>query len=202
MTDKDPRRRAMRLIRKMGVVRPIDLEARGVPRSALYRLVREGVIERQVRGLYVAVGHPYTEHHGLAQVATRVPAGIVCLLSALRFHDVTAQNPHEIWIAIPEKARRPRLEYPPLRVLRFSGKALTEGVEIHRVEGVPVRVYSLAKTIADCFKYRNKIGLDVALEALREGWRTGRLTMDELDHAAQACRVQRVMRPYIEALVA
>lgn len=192
----------MRIISKMGVVRPIDLEARGVPRSALYRLVREGAIERQVRGLYVAAGHPYTENHGLAQVATRVPAGIVCLLSALRFHDVTTQSPHEIWIAIPEKARKPKLEYPPLRVVRFSGKALTEGIETHRVEGALVRVYSLAKTIADCFKYRNKIGLDTALEALREGWRTGKFTMDQLDHSAQACRVQRVMRPYIEALVA
>lgn len=195
-------RHALRIIRRLGVVRPLDLEARGVPRTKLYRLVRQGLVERQGRGIYVAAGHPYTEKHGLAQVAKRVPNAVMCLLTALRFHEITAQNPFEVWIALPEKARRPRLEYPPLRVMRFSGAALTEGVKAHEIEGVEVRVYSVAKTVADCFKYRNKIGLDVALEALRDGWRARRFTMDEIDHVARVCRVERVMRPYLEALVA
>jgi predicted transcriptional regulator of viral defense system len=195
-------RHALRIIRRLGVVRPVDLEARGVRRARLYRLVRQGLVERQGRGIYVAAGHPYTEKHGLAQVAKRVPKAVICLLTALRFHELTTQNPFEVWIALPEKARKPRLEYPPLRVMRFSGAALTVGIEEHEIEGVPVRVYSVAKTVADCFKYRNKIGLDVALEALRDGWGARRFTMDEIDRFARACRVERVMRPYLESLVA
>lgn len=201
MPDSRKNQRALRLIRRTGVVRPLDFEAHGIPRSRLYSLVREGLVVRQSRGVYVAADHPYTEKHGLAQVAKRVPRAVICLLSALRFHEVTTQNPSQIWIALPEKARKPQLEYPPVRVVRFSGPALSESVETHRIEGVEVRVYSLAKTVVDCFKYRHKIGLDVALEALREGWRAGKFTMDQLDRAAQVCRVQRVMRPYLEALV-
>jgi predicted transcriptional regulator of viral defense system len=201
MPDPKEKLRALRLMRRTGVVRPVDFEAGGIPRSRLYGLVREGLVERQSRGVYVAADHPYTEHNGLAQVAKRVPAAVVCLLSALRFHEITTQNPFQIWIALPEKARKPRMEYPPIRVVRFSGTSLTEGVETHKIEGVEVRVYSLAKTIADCFKYRHKIGLDVALEALRESWQAGKVTMDQIDQAARACRMQRVMRPYLEALV-
>ena len=146
--------------------------------------------------------HATTEEHALAQVATRIPRAVVCLLSALRFHELTTQVPHEVWIALSEKARRPRLDFPPLRVVRFSGRALTEGIETHRIEGTDVRITSVAKTVADCFKYRHKIGLDVALEALREAWRQRRLTTSELDHFARVCRVSRVMRPYLESLVA
>lgn len=192
---------ALRVIRRAGVVRPRDLEARGIPRRWIYRLVREGQVERQSRGVYIAANHPYTENHGLALVAKQAPSAVVCLISALRFHEVTTQSPSQVWIALPEKARKPRLEFPPVRVARFSGSAFTQGVETHRLEGVEVRVYSLAKTVADCFKYRHKIGLDVALEALREGWRAGKFTMDQIDRAAQACRVRRIMRPYIEALI-
>ena len=125
----------------------------------------------------------------------------MCLLSALQFHGVGTQLPSEVWIAIDRRHRRPALRYPPLRIVRYTGAALTEGVESHRVEGRVVRVYNVAKTVADCFKYRNKIGLDVALEALGEAWRARRFTMDELDRYAVICRVQRVMRPYLEALV-
>src|SRR3990172_10623415 len=202
MANSSEDREALRMIRRLGVVRPLDLEARGVSRSRLYRLVREELVERHGRGIYVAAGHPMTEKHTLAQVAKRVPKAVMCLLTALLFHDITTQNPSEVWIALPEKARKPRLDYPRLRVMRFSGAALSEGIETHKTEGVDVRVYSVAKTVADCFKYRNKIGLDVALEALRDGWHARRFTMDEIDHFARVCRVERVMRPYLEALVA
>lgn len=194
--------RAVEVVRRLGVVRPGDLEARGIPRGRIYRLLRLGLVERKTRGLYVASDHDPTAEYALAQVAKKVPKGVICLLSALQHHELTTQLPHEIWVAIPEKARRPRVEYPPLRVVRFSGPALTQGVETHKIEGVPVRITSVAKTLADCFKYRNKIGLDVALEALREAWRERKVTMDEIDRFARVCRVERVMRPYLEALVA
>jgi predicted transcriptional regulator of viral defense system len=143
-----------------------------------------------------------TENHGLALTGAAVPQGVICLLSALRFHGIGTQLPSQVWIAIDRRARRPALKYPPLRVVRYTGAALTEGVREHRVEGQQVRVYGVAKTLADCFKYRNKIGLDVALEALREAWRSRRFTMDELERHARICRVQRVMKPYLEALSA
>jgi predicted transcriptional regulator of viral defense system len=143
-----------------------------------------------------------TEHHGLALVAATAPKAVICLLSALSFHQIGTQLPHEVWIALDRRSRRPSLTYPRLHVVRFGGDALTEGVEIHRIEGETVRVYNVAKTIADTFKYRNKIGLDVALEALREAWRARRFTMDKMYLYARICRVERVMRPYLEALVA
>ena len=127
---------------------------------------------------------------------------MICLLSALSFHQIGTQLPHEVWIALDRRTRYPSLSYPRLRVMRFSGNALTEGIETHRVEGETLRVYNVAKTVADCFKYRNKIGLDVALEALREAWRARRFTMDEIHRYARICRVERVMRPYLEALIA
>ncbi len=155
---------------------------------------------RQSRGIYVAREHPLTAEHALAQVAKRVPAGVLCLLSALRFHDLTTQNPAEVWIALPEKARRPRLDYPRLRVARFSGAALSEGIETHRIEGVEVRVYSAAKTVADCFKFRNKLGTDVAIEALRDFTRRHRGGATDLARFARICRVTRVMQPYLDAI--
>lgn len=192
--------RALRLVKKMGLVRPVELEARGVPRAQLYRLLRQGKIERSARGIYIATRHAMTHHHTLAQVAKRVPRGTFCLLTALRFHGLTTQNPAEVWIALPEKARRPRLEYPRLRVARFSGAALTEGVEKHRLEGVEIRVYSAAKTVADCFKYRNKLGIDVAVEALRDFSRRYRGGATDLARFARICRVTRVMQPYLDAI--
>jgi predicted transcriptional regulator of viral defense system len=192
----------MQMIRRLGVVRAADLETLGVPRTRLYRLVREGLLERVGRGLYVTNDHAGTEGHALALVAKRAPRAVICLISALQFHEITTQIAHEVWIAIPEKARSPHITYPPLRIVRFSGAALAEGVEVHRIEGVSVPITSAAKTVADCFKYRNKIGLDVALEALRDAWRARKVTMEEIERFARICRVQRVMRPYLEALVA
>jgi predicted transcriptional regulator of viral defense system len=129
-----------------------------------------------------------------------VPKGIICLLSALRFHGLTTQAPFEVWLAIENKALAPKLEYPPLRIVRFSGAALTEGVEEHIVDGVTIRITGVAKTVADCFKYRNKIGLDVALEALRDAWHEKRMNSDEIWRYAKVCRVANVMRPYLDSL--
>ena len=193
---------ALKVIRRLGIVRTRDLEMRGISRSRLYGLAGKSLVERLDRGLYTASDHAVTEGHSLAIVAKRAPGAIIGLVSALLFHDLTTQLPREVWIAIAERARRPSFGYPPLRVVRFSGKALTDGVETHRIEGVNVRVTSIGKTLADCFKYRHKIGLDVALEALRDAWRGRRVTMDDIERCARICRVERIMRPYLEALVA
>lgn len=187
-------------VRKAGVLRPRDLDPYGIPRTYLGRLERAGRLRRVGRGLYTLPDAALTENRSLVEVAKRVPAGVVCLLSALRFHELTTQAPFEVWLAIGEKARRPRVDHPPLRIVRFSGAALHAGVEEHTLEGVPVRVFSPPKTVADCFKYRNKIGLDVAIEALRECQRSRRCSMDELWHFAGICRVRNVIRPYLEAV--
>lgn len=188
------------LAAERSLIRPRDLTERGLPTVALTRLVRQGRLQRVGRGLYALPDRPVSEHNTLAEVARKHPQAIVCLLSALRFHDLTTQSPFEVWLAIPNKARAPKMDYPPLRIVRFSGEALTVGVEDHVIDGVPVRVTSVARTVADCFKFRNKIGLDVALEALQEAWRAKRVSMDELWHYATLCRVTNVMRPYMESL--
>ena len=188
------------LAAQRGLIRPRDLTERGLPTVALTRLVRQGRLQRVARGLYALPDRPVSEHNALAEVARKHPQAIVCLLSALRFHGLTTQSPFEVWLAIPNKARAPKMDYPPLRIVRFSGVALTRGVEDHVIDGVPVRVTSVARTVADCFKFRNKIGLDVALEALQEAWRAKRASMDELWRYATLCRVANVMRPYMESL--
>lgn len=192
----------LKLARKRGVFTARETAQHGIHSQVLTRLVREGSVERISRGQYRLPDQPLTEHHTLAVVARAVPEGVVCLLSALSFHEVGTQLPHEVWIAIDRRSRQPSLRYPPLRVVRFSGKAFKEGIETHRADGQTVRVYGVAKTLADLFKYRNKIGLEVALEALREAWRERRFAMEEMDHFARICRVERVMKPYLEALVA
>lgn len=194
------REKAIRIIATMRIARVRELEARGITRVQLQRLVQQGLVLRQSRGVYVAAGRSLAAEHTLAQVAKRVPGAVFCLLTALRFHGLTTQAPAEVWIALPEKARRPRLDYPRLRIARFSGPALTEGIEEHRVEGVTIRVYSAAKTVADCFKYRNKIGIDVAVEALRDFSRKVRGGATELARHARICRVARVMQPYLDAI--
>jgi predicted transcriptional regulator of viral defense system len=188
------------LVRQAGVLRPRDLAGVGIPRVYLRRLYAEGLLDNPGRGLYSLADAPPTTQHSLAEACKRVPHGVVCLLSALQFHGLTTQAPFEVWLAIAARARRPKVRFPPLRIVRFSGEALTYGVEAHAVEAVPVKVYSPAKTVADCFKYRNKVGLDVALEALRDCWHQRRATMDELYQAALVCRVGRVIRPYLESL--
>ena len=191
-----------RIAGRQKVIRSRDLAKHRISRTALARMQAKGEIERLGRGLYALPGTSGTLHQSLVEVAKRVPKAVACLLTALRFHELTTQAPFEVWFALPREAWKPRLEYPRLRVLRFSGKALTAGIETRVIEGVPVRVYNVAKTVADCFKYRNKFGLDVALEALRECWREKKATMDELNRYADICRVRNVMRPYLESLAA
>ena len=189
------------LARSQGLIRTCDLLPLGIPRVSLTRAVRRGQLERVGRGTYGLPGRKVSAQGSLAEVSLRVPKGVVCLLSALRFHGLTTQAPFEVWLAIGNKAIAPKLDYPPLRIVQFSGDAFTEGVEEHIVDGVTIRVTGVAKTVADCFKYRNKIGLDVALEALREAWHEKRMTSEDIWHYAKVCRVANVMRPYLESLV-
>jgi predicted transcriptional regulator of viral defense system len=190
----------LKLARRGAVLRPKDLEKSGLPRMALMRLVKAGRMQRFGRGLYALAGHELTEHHDLAEVATRHPRAVVCLLSALRFYGFTTQNLFEVWIAVGHKDWRPKGGAPPVRVVHMSGRAAAVGVESHTVEGIPVRVFDAAKTVVDCFRYRNKVGLDVALDALRDFTRRRHENPDILWGYARACRVTRVMRPYLEAL--
>lgn len=191
--------RVLRLMKRTGIVRSRDLELAGISRTRIRRLLDRGVVQRVGRGLYRLPGAPVTEQHDLAEAARRVPGGVVCLLSALRFHGLTTQNPFEVWMAIDRKAWRPRAASPPLRLFFLSGRSLREGVEHHDVSGVRVRVFSAAKTVADCFKFRNKIGTDVAIEALREYRRTRPKQLDALWKFAEVDRVTRVIGPYLEA---
>lgn len=184
------------------LLRARDLVAIGLPTMALSRLVAAGRLERVARGLYSLPGRPLSEHRSLAEVALRVPQGVVCLLSALRVHGIGTQAPFEVWMAIPHHSPTPRIDQPALRAIRMSGAALSEGVETLQIDGVGVAVFNASKTVADCFKYRNKIGLDVALEALRDGWAQRKLTADALWHYAAIDRVSNVMRPYLESIAA
>lgn len=201
MTKESKIEALLELIREQGLVRSADLKPRGIPREYLSRLHNKGVLERASRGVYYLPDNNLTEHHSLAEAAKVVPRGVICLLTALRFHGLTTQSPYEIWVALDRKAHRPAGNGVPLRVVRFSGQALTSGVEEHLIEGIRVRIYSPAKTVADCFKYRNKIGLDVALEALRDYLKSRQSNADELWKYAKICHVSNVMRPYMEALV-
>jgi predicted transcriptional regulator of viral defense system len=191
---------ALTLVKKQGLVRIRDFEAHGIPRAKVAGWVTEGSLVRVARGLYGLPGHELGEHESLVQLAKLVPNGAVCLLSALRFHGMTTQNPSEVWLGIDRKSRKPRLEWPPLRIVWWSGEATSAGIVEVKVARIPIRITSPARTVADCFKYRNKIGLDVAIEALRDFRRKKKGTLDELHRAATACRVDRVMRPYLEAL--
>ena len=188
------------LVGQAGVLRPRDLDAHDIPRIYLSRLVAAGKLRRIGRGLYVLPDSSISEHHSLAEVCKRVPKGVVCLLSALRFHELTTQAPFEVWLAIGERAWRPQMDYPPLRIVRFSSISLESGVEEHQIEGVTIPVFTPAKTVADCFKFRSKVGLDVAVDALRECWESRRCTIDELWRYAKVCRVHNVMRPYLESI--
>jgi predicted transcriptional regulator of viral defense system len=200
MPPSQPIQEILSLARQTGVLRIRDVRARGLHPEYVRRLVAGGYLIRAGRGIYLLADAAFTVHHSLAEACKRVPHGVVCLLSSLRYHEIGTQNPHQVWLALDVKARLPRADYPPLKVVRFSGQALKEGVDLNQIEGVDVRVYNPAKTVADCFKYRNKIGLDVALEALREGWRARRFAMDDLWRYAKVDRVTNVMRPYLEAL--
>ena len=184
-----------------GILRTSEVEEEGIPRQYLSRLVDRGDLVRIGRGLYRRPDHEATAHHSLAVAAKRVPRGTICLLSALQFHDLTTQNPLDVWLAIGHKDREPTVDAVSLRIVRMSGDAHIEGIEEHEIEGVSVPIYEPAKTVADCFKYRSRVGLDVALEALRDFHEQGG-SMDALWRYADLCRVQSVIRPYMEAVTA
>ena len=181
-------------------MRPRDLDALNISGEYLNKLYTEGVLDRPSRGLYVLPDSEPSEHRTIVEACKIVPKGIVCLLTALRIHELTTQSPFEVWMAIGEKARRPKIDYPPLRIVRHSGQSLLYGIETRKVEGVKISVYSPAKTVADCFKYRNKIGLDVAIEALRDCRHQKKATNDEIWRAAKVCRMANVIRPYMESI--
>jgi predicted transcriptional regulator of viral defense system len=188
------------LAERQPLLRARNLTAQALPTVVLSRLVAAGKLERVARGVYSLPGRALSEHRSLAEVALRAPRGVVCLLSALRVHGIGTQAPFEVWLAIPPHTPTPRMDKPTLRVVRMSGPALSEGVEPIGIDGVQVPAFNANKTVADCFKYRNKIGLDVALEALRDGWAQRKLTMDALWHYAAVNRVANVMRPYLESV--
>ena len=191
--------RTVDAVRRLGLARPRDLTRLGLRREYVLRLSERGALVRVARGLYAVPDAETSTHRSLVEVARGAPAAPVCLLSALRFHELTTQAPPEVWIALDVHAWRPRRTPFPVRTVYFSGAALRAGVEVHKIDGVPVRIYSAAKTVADCFKYRNKIGTEVAVEALKDYLKKYRRGADALWRFAKICRVANVMRPYLEA---
>ena len=197
MTETD---QTLALVKRLGLVRPKDLNQHGIPVIYLRRLLHRGELVQLTRGVYAVKGHEPTLHHSLAMVSKRIPRGVVCLLSALAYHDIGTQLPSVVWLAIDQRSRPLVTTDLPAKIVRFSAQSLVEGVEEHSVEGVTVRITNPAKTVADCFKFRNKVGLDIALEALRDAWRKRKVTMVELDRFAATNRMTNVMRPYLEML--
>jgi len=192
--------RLIELARAQGVIRARDLEPLGIPRVYLGKLVDGGHLLQLDRGLYASSEYKPPAEGAVVEVVRRRPDAIACLLTALTMHQLTTQNPFQVWIMIDRTARKPVIDYPSIRVVRASGKALTEGVERRAIQGVEVKVTSPAKTIADCFRHRNKIGLDVAIEALRDAWTQRKVKMDDLHHFGAIDRVDNIMRPYLESL--
>jgi len=192
--------RLLRHLQRHGVLRTRDLETLGVPRVVLQRAVDRGQVIRRVRGVYVRPGHAATRHTDIAAVGARTPKAVVCLVSALEYHGLTTQVPHAVWIMIHKSSHRPTFNTPAVRVVRASGPALTTGVKKHKIEGVVVQMTTPAKTVADCFRYRDTVGTDVAVEALRDCLRKRKATPADIFEMAKVDRVARVMRPYLEAL--
>ena len=192
-------KKALGLLKSRGSLRSRDLAQMGISREMLRFLYKKGLIERAGRGLY-RLGGQMEEHRTFLEASMLVPKGVVCLLSALRFHEIGTQEPYDVWLALPNSAWRPRIEGLSLRIVYPSGKAFSEGIEIRDFPGGRIRVYNPAKTVADTFKFRNKIGLDVAVEALRDCLRSHKATRNELWHYAKICRVQKIMKPYMESL--
>lgn len=194
--------RVLAMARERPVLRSRDVVAQGIHTGTLTRLARAGSLERVGPGRYRLAQPPsVTERHDLVVAATSVPQSVVCLTSALQFHGTGTQLPAEVWLAVPRGTRVPRLSSPPLRIVRVASDLFDLGLEEHRVDGQIVRVTGLARTVVDCFRFRSKVGLDVALEALAEAWRAKRVNVDDLSRIAAALRVQRVMQPYLEAIV-
>ena len=196
-----PKERLLEFAAKNKFFRASDAETKAqVSRVYLQRLAEEGKLVRTARGLYSLAGDDFTETRDVLEVAARVPRGVLCLLSALRFHELTTQNPSEIWLAIERGQRVPKVENVPVRVFRFSPKVYEAGIETHKIEGAEIKVYSAAKTVADCFRYQREVGFDVALEALRDVWAKRKATMDELYHFAEVRNIKNKMLPYLKTL--
>jgi len=192
--------RVLDLANQKGLLRASDLDAIAAPRVVLTRLTATGLLDKVGRGLYRLPSHPGSEHESLTTVATKAPQAVFCLLTALQFHELTTQLPRQVWIAMPRGSHVPRIDYPPIKMVQMTGDVYSEGIETVERDGVKLRVYGVAKTVADCFKHRNKIGLDVALEALKEVRAKRKATADDLWRYAKLCRVANVMRPYLEAI--
>jgi predicted transcriptional regulator of viral defense system len=184
-----------------GVLRMSEALYAGIHRRMLYSMLEAGVIEQLSRGLYRLADLPPLGNPDLVSVSLKIPNGVICLISALAYHEITTQVPHEVYVALDRGTETPRLNHPPLRVFWFSGESFTVGIEKHKIDSVPVRIYSPEKTIADCFKYRNKIGLDIAIEALKLYRERKRFRGDDLVKFSKVCRVEKIMRPYLEALL-
>jgi len=192
--------RVLDLVHQKGLLRTSDLDAIDAPRVTLTRLTSAGLLDKVGRGLYRLPSHTGSEYEGLAVVATKVPQAVFCLLTALQFHELTTQLPRQVWIAMPRGSHVPRLDYPPIKMVQMTSDVYAAGVEEHQRDGVTLRVYGAAKTVVDCFKHRNKIGLDVALEALKDARAKRKATADDLWRYAKLCRVANVMRPYLEVI--
>ena len=192
--------RVLALASTRGMLRASHLQELGIARVVLSRLTASGQLERVGRGVYRLADASGAEHESLATLAVKVPQAVFCLLTALQIHELTTQLPRQVWIAMPQGSHAPKMDYPPMKMVQFSGDAYTQGIELVNADQVKLRVYCAAKTIADCFKHRNKIGLDVAIEALKEALAANKTTANDLWRFAKICRVANVMRPYLEAL--
>lgn len=192
--------KALNLVKEKGIVRSLEFVDEGIPRMTISRLVASHELQQIERGLYCLPQKEFSEKESLIVVASRVSQAIFCLFTALQIHELTTQIPRKIWIAMPIDSHLPKIDYPPIKMVKYTGKAYSEGVEIQQSDGIDYRVYNVAKTIADCFKHRNKIGIDIAIEALKDAYGKNKVTTDELWHYAKICRVANVMRPYLEAI--
>lgn len=192
--------RVLNLARQRGVLRPSHLKDFGIPRAVLARLTAAGQLEKVSRGLYRLPDAPVSEMESLTTIAVKIPQTVFCLLTALQLHELTTQLPRQVWIAMPQGSHAPKIDYPPVKMVQFTGEAFAQGVQEIQADQVPLRVYCVAKTVADCFKHRNKIGLDVAIEALKDALAQKKASANDLWRFAKVCRVANVMRPYLETL--
>ena len=194
--------RAVGIFKKHGgILRTAQALRAGIHPGTLYAMRDSGTLEAISRGVYRLANSPPLGNPDLVTVATRVPGGVICLISALAFYELTTQIPHEVHVALPRGAEEPRLDHPPIKTYRFTGEAFTEGVEAHELDGVSVRIYSPEKTLADCFKFRNQVGLDTVMEAVRFYRERRSIKVDDLMRYAGICRVKKIIRPYLEAIL-
>ena len=191
----------LKLARQKNIISAADVEEAGVSRNELYKLCKAGSLKRISRGLYALNDYEPGGNIGILNATKKSPKAVVCLLSALQYYELSTQVPHEVWLALPRGSWHPVMEYPPVRVFSLSGEAYSFGIEQHSISGMPVNLYSPAKTIADCFKFRNTVGLDIAIEAMKEAWKSRVVTADSLVEAAKVNKVLKIMRPYLEAIV-